>query len=324
MSEQVEAYTEKPEVHLEDLEYSFLPFAELGDEALENKVMRDYMEGWKEPLSEERRLGIIKTPLEEEVWNRWNSELYKEIFTSGQMVLTANIKGEREPVMSIRSLIWKIPNRAVLKTNEYEGTELEGTCPPEQMSDIRIKKIPKECPQTWYEASNNGHGYTTIQMLENGARKECAEADYEKVLSPETRKEETMQHNLVLVNYALTANRHLPYKIKGAMKALVTEREGLARKSGLGCDTYTPADGLARHLSKLQVSDEEFERNKEFLARRYIEVNILTVAAKRIRAEIRDAATMHLMQGANFVGYALEARHDPRSKNVCIVTSYLL
>jgi hypothetical protein len=133
-----------------------------------------------------------------------------------------------------------------------------------------------------------------------------------------------MRHNLVLVNYALTANQNLPYKIRGAMKALVTEREDLAKKLGLGCDTYTPADGLARYLSKLQISDEEFERDKEFLVIRYIDENILTVAAKKIRAEIRDAATMHLMQGANFIGYALEARHDPRSKNVCVVTSYLL
>ncbi len=324
MNEQVEPSPVRPEVYLGDLEYEFLPFAELGDEIQEKKVMSDYKEGWKGPLNEEKRLNIIKVPLEEEIWNRWHSELYNEIFTNGQMVLMANIKGEWEPVMSIRSLIWRIPNREILKRDRYEGTELEGICSQEQMSDIRIKKIPKECPQTWYDASNSGHGYTRIQMLENGVRKDCAEADYEKVLSPKTRKEENMRHNLVLVNYALTANQNLPYKIRGAMKALVTEREDLAKKLGLGCDTYTPADGLARYLSKLQISDEEFERDKEFLVIRYIDENILTVAAKKIRAEIRDAATMHLMQGANFIGYALEARHDPRSKNVCVVTSYLL
>jgi hypothetical protein len=322
MSEQVEAARNKPEVDLEDLEHEFVPFVRLGDEIQERKVMGDYIEGWKEPLSEEKRLNIIKLTLEEETYNRWHSELYKEHFPEGQMVLRANIEGKWEPLMSVRSLIWMIPYRDMIKTKELEVTE-SGEFPEEQMSEIRIDKCPDCYPQTWYDASNNGHGFPAIQMMDNLEIKNYDRTDYEKALSQKTKKEENEKHNLILINYALTANRNLPYKIRGAMKAVVKERGELAGKLGLGCDTYTPANGLARYLKKLQIFDEEFERRKVFFVKKYINENILNVAASGVYSDIKDAATLHLIQGANFVGYALDAREDPRTKKVCIITCYV-
>jgi len=323
MNEQLEMISKKPEVYLENLEHEFVPFPELRDEIQEKKVMSDYMEGWKEPLNEEKRLNIIKLPLEEETYNRWHSEPYKEHFPEGQMVLRAKIEGKWEPLMSVRSLIWMIPYRDIIKTKEWEVTE-SGEFLGEQMSEIRIDKCPDCYPQTWYDASNNGHGYPAIQFIDNGNVKVYPETDYEKVTSPKTKKEENEKHNLILINYALTAKRNLPYKIKGAMKAVVKERGKLAEKLGLGCDTYTPANGLARYLQKLQISDEEFEEKKVFFVKKYINENILSVAARGVYSDIKDAATLHLIQGANFVGYALGARNDPRSKKVCIITCYVL
>ncbi len=330
MSEQVEVSHKKPEVYLKDLKHDFVSFSRIKDE-FQEKVMEDYKNGWKDPFNEETRLGLIKLPLDEEIPNRFHSELYDKHFPEGQMVLRAKIKGKWEPVMSVRSLIWMIPYREIIKTDELEGMELQGSIEG-QMPEIRIEKIPDIYPDTWYKASGNGSGYPNIMMFDNGELKIYSETDYERVLHPKTKRKENEKHNLVLINYALTANRELPYKVKGAMKALVTQRGELAEKLGLGCDTYTPASGLAKYLSKLQISDEEFERYKELFVKRHINENMLMVAAKHENSDtkdaatysdIKDAATMHLMQGANFVGYALNARHDPRSKGVCIITCYI-
>jgi|GEM_PF-1782245 len=323
MSEQVEMISKKPELYLEDLESEFVPFTKIGDEIQERKVMSDYMEGWKEPLNEEKRLNIIKLPLEEEIYKRWHSETYKEHFPEGQMVLRAKIEGKWEPLMSVRSLIWMIPYRDIIKTKELQVTE-SGEFLEEQMSEIRIDRCPECYPQTWYDASNNGHGFPAIKMVDKSEIKDYDLTDYERVTSPKTNREENENNNLILINYALTANRKLPYKIKGAMKAVVKERGELAEKMGLGCDTYTPANGLARYLQKLQISDEEFEEKKVFFVKKHINENILSVAARGVYSDIKDAATLHLIQGANFVGYALDARNDPRSKKVCIITCYIL
>lgn len=322
MSGQVEVSNKKPEVYLKKMEHDFVSFPRLKDK-FQEKVMEDYINGWKVPLNEEKRLGLITLPLREEIRNRFHSELYTEIFPEGQMVLRAKIKGEWEPVMSVRSLLQMIPYRKILKTNELEGIELQGF-PEKQMPEIKIEKIPDDYPQTWYDASNNGHGYPTIQMIDNGEIKDYPETDYERVLHPKTKREENLEHRLVLINYALTVNEGLPIKVKGAMKAVVDQRGKFAEKMGLGCDTYTPANGLAEYLAKFKISDEEFEKNKESIVKKYIHDNILFVAATHEYSDIRDAATMHLMQGANFVGYALDARNDPRSKKVCIITCYLL
>jgi len=322
MSERVETIPKKPEVYLKNLEHDFVSFPRIEDK-FQEKIMEDYENGWEDPFNEETRLGLIKLPIKEEIPNRFHSELYTEHFPEGQMVLRVKIKGKWEPVMSVRSLIWMIPYREIIRTNELEGTELQGSL-EEQMSAIRIEKCPDCYPNTWYKASGNGSGYPNIMMFDNGEVKVYPETDYERILHPKTKRKDNLEHKLVLINYALTVNEDLPIKIKGAMKAVVTQRGQLAEKLGLGCDTYTPASGLAKYLAKLKISNEEFEKNKKLLVKKYIHENILTVAATREYSDIKDAATQHLIQGANFVGYALNARHDPRTKKVCIITCYIL
>ncbi|MCK4335719.1 MAG: hypothetical protein KAW40_03265 [Candidatus Aenigmarchaeota archaeon] len=310
-------------VKLKDLKHEFVTFKEL-DEDIQKKVTRDYIKAWEPVLYEEKRLGIIESPLEEEIWNRWNSELYTGIFLKGQMVLMAEIEGSWEPIRSIRSLIWRITKREILKSRYGEGTELEGVI-EDQTTDILIKTPPETYPDTWNLATNYGHGYPRIQMIENGERKDYEGTDYEKVLNPKTKKEENKKHDLVLINYAVQEGGDLPedIRIKGATKAIIKERGEFSEELGVDCDTYTPATGLPEYLLREKVFDEEFERKKEFYAKEYICENILPAAAG-IMTGIRDAASMHLGLGANFVGYFLDARNHPGSKNVYIITSYSL
>ncbi len=311
---------EKRIVKLKDLKHEVVEFPDL-DYDIKKKVTRDYMKAWEPVLYEEKRLGIIESPLEEEIWNRWNSEFYNEYFPKGQMVLMAEIEGNWEPIRSIRSLIWRIPKREILKSPDLEGTELDGVL-DDQMSEIVIKKPPETYPNTWNLATNYGHGYPRIQMIENDERKDYKKMDYEKVLSPKTKKEKNKKHDLVLINYAVQRGGDVPddIRIVDATEAIIKERGEFAEGLGLGCDTYTPATGLSKYLSKLKISEEEFERNKEFYVKGYICENILPAAAG-IMTGIRDAASMHLGLGANFVGYFLDAREH---YGVYIITSYLL
>ena len=314
---------EKITVKLSDLKHEFVTFREL-DEDKQKKVVRDYILGWKPVLDEEARVGVIKTPYEDEVWRQFTSEAYKKHFHRGQMVLMAEIEGSWEPIRSIRSVIWRIPERKTLKPSDWEGTEYgEQWYPEDQMLEIRIEKCPECYPKTWYEASNRGYGYTTIKMIENREIKDYQGTDYERVQN--SSREENRRHKLVLINYAVTSGGSLPddIKIGGATKTIIRERGNFAEELGLGCDTYTPASGFAEWLSRLKISEEEFMQNEEFFVKSHIDRNVLSAAAKGTRSDIFDAATMHLMMGANFVGYVKNARHDPRSKNYCIITSYL-
>ncbi len=313
----------KREIELSSLKHELVEFPDL-DYDIRKKVTRDYMKAWEPVLYEEKRLGIIESPLEEEIWNRWNSELYTEIFPKGQMVLMAEIEGNWEPIRSIRSLIWRIPKRETVKPRYGEGTELEGVI-EDQTTEIVIKKPPKTYPNTWNLATNYGHGYPIIQMIENGERKDYEGADYEKVLGTKTKKEKNKKHDLVLINYAVQEGGDVPedIRIKGATKAIISKRKELSEELGVGCDTYTPATGLPEYLSREKVFDKEFERKKEFYTEGCIANVILPAAAGR-RSDIPDAAAMHLGIGANFVGYFLDARNNPGSKNVYIITSYLL
>lgn len=309
---------EKRIVKLEDLKHEFVEFPDL-DYDVKRKVTRDYMKAWDPVLKEELIVGIIKTPLEEEIWNRFHSEFYTDKFRKGQMVLMAEIEGSWEPIRSIRSLIWRIPRREILKPRYGEGTELEGVI-EDQTTDILIKKPPVTYPDTWNLATNYGQGYPKIQMIENGERKDYKRTDYERVLNPKTEKKKNKKHDLVLINYAVQEGGPDDVSISGATRAIIKNRGEFAEELGLGCDTYTPATGLSKYLSKLKISEEEFERNKEIYVKDYISENILPVAAG-INTGIRDAASMHLHLGANFVGFFLDAR---KHYGVYIITSYLL
>jgi hypothetical protein len=320
MSEQlVVPKKEKRKIKLEELKHEIVEFPGL-DYKTRKGVVRDYMKAWEPVFEEELRLGIIKPPLEEEIWNRWHSELYTKYFRKGQMVLMAEIEGQWEPIRSIRSLIWRIYERKVLTKDEWEGTELEGIYPPEQMSEIKIGKPPETYPNTWNLATNYGHGYTTIQMIENGERRTYEGTDYEKIQN--SSKEDNKKHKLVLSNYAVQEGGDSPddVRISGATRAIIKERGEFAEGLGLGCDTYTPATGFSEYLLGKQISDEDFEKDREFYSERHILETILPAAAGG-KTNIRDAAAMHLHLGANFVGYLLDARAYYK---LYIITSYKL
>ena len=287
------------EVRLADLEHEFKPYADL-DERIREEVMELYTDGWEPVLREEYKAGIITLPIREEVKEQVESELYTEHFPEGQMVLIAKIEGVWRPLVFVRSVIWRVKE----PEGVWEGTEFAHNWnPDDQIGLEELSRYFKNYPKTWYEASNYGRGYPKIQVIENGRRRDYI--DYENIRN--SGKEENAKHDLLLMNYALTRNRRLRVKVKGAVRATVKERNTLKEEWGLlHCDTFTPLSGYAEWIRK------EGEHPVEV----YVKSNI------RGGRSIFDAAIMHLLNGAKLMWVLKNARLDPRSKNYCVVTRY--
>jgi len=288
----------RTEVRLTDLKYEFKSYVDL-DDRIREEVKELYMEGWRPVLEEERKVGIIKLPIHEEVKEQFESELYTEHFPEGQMVLIAKIEGKWRPLVFVRSLIWRVEESKV-----WEGTEFERDWnPDDQIGLEELSRYFENYPETWYKASNYGRGYSKIQVIENGERRDYI--SYEDVRN--SRREENLKQDLVLINYALTRNRRLGIKVKGAVGATVKERNRLKEKWGLlHCDTFTPLSGYA----------EWIRRKGEYPVEVYVKSNI------KEERSVFDAAIMHLLNGAKLMWVLENARFDPRSKNYCVVTRY--